>query len=144
MSEREHGNEFEEHDIPLVALYNAVEVPPDFTPDSVDDPKIQSRVTHFFDDILTALRFNELMRQSAAVVEVERTAVEGADDASYDETHSLALRDLQALATVTLAVRGGQAQSFKAGKEPLKNETIEAIKGYHEGDTFLTHILFRE
>lgn len=145
MSEREQHSETDAHDVlPIVALYEAVEVPRDTAPLNPDDAHIQDQIDRFFEDILTSLRFNDLMQASYARVETEKVFLEEDDDTSYDESQTLSLRDLQALAVVKLTVREGMVRAMKAEKRLLEDETVAAIKGYHEGDTFLTHILFRE
>ena len=146
MSEFQQSSEANSPDTPLfVQAYEAVIVPSIIPSGNPEDPRLQNRVNRFFEDVLSPLGLNDLMRAELISLKKARISAGDPDDtASYDEYQTLSLRELQVLASTTTIVRGGVAYSVAAEKKELETETIEALRGYHEGDTFLTRMLFRE
>ncbi len=96
-----------------------------------------------FETILSSLELNELMRQSYVEVTTAKMFAANEQEDSYDIVESLSLKDLQLLAVITTSVRNGVSYPAKVERFDLTQQTIEAIKGWHEGDTSLTDILFR-
>lgn len=144
MSEREEerAESHEPKPTSLAALYAAIETPHIVPSSNPEDPRLQNRINRFFETVLSPFQLNDLMRE--AYVEITKATIPtGKDMSSYDEYQTLSLRDLQPLAAVIKRVHNGVVYSAFAEKVDLEAATIEAVKGYHEGDTFITDILFR-
>jgi hypothetical protein len=134
MPEQLPHRKFETHKPDIAELYERVEVPTFHSFRDVNDARLQNRINRFFADIIQPLQLNDLMQ--AELLEYK-------EDAEPDRTKRvLSLQDFQVLATVTSTKRADIYDTV-ADKKPLAPATIVAIQGYHEGDNFLTDILFR-
>ena len=114
--------------------YEKVAVPAFHSFSDSNDLRLQNRINRFFTDIMQSLQLNALM-QEELILYKEDTNPDGIQ-------RTLALGDFQILATVSSTQREGMYYTT-AEKAPLTAATIVALKGYHEGDSFLTDILFR-
>ena len=129
----------------IVRAYEAVKAPNVNPSGNPEDPRLQNRIDRFFEDVLSPLALNDLMRAELVVLDKARaSAGDPEDTSSYDEYQTLSLRELQVLASTRTIVRSGVVYSVVTEKKELEAETIEALGGYQEGDTFLTRMLFRE
>ena len=124
----------------FIQAYQELKVPVFHDFRDLDDVRLQNRINRFFIDTVNALQLNDLMED--AYITYEQVDVKGDEGDVRSRLRTLSLRDFQVLTTVTTVVHNDQLYT-RAEKNALTPESVEAIKGYHEGDGHLTDILFR-